>query len=156
LAARPLRAPPAEDHPQDPRVNDLCQLHIQGGSPAQPQATRSDLGFLHAEDFQQCRLVQGHRVLSPSARTIGVGSAGHHTVAPLWCLRHAVRTHSLHHPKEGGPRQSSSLRVPSRTVISEPQSRGTRQTTGPGPADRHLHRGAAPPTPTADRSWPLD
>jgi hypothetical protein len=37
------------------------------------------------KDFQQCRLVKGHRALCPFARTIGVGLADHRTVAaPTW------------------------------------------------------------------------
>ena len=39
-----------------------------------------DLQYL--QQLEQGRLIQGHRVLCPSAKTIGVGFADHHTVAP--------------------------------------------------------------------------
>ena len=67
-----------------------------------------DLGGLQCiQDFQQGRLVQGHRVLCPSARTIGVGLADHHTVALLRASGTPSGPGYLHHQKGRGPRLHS-------------------------------------------------
>jgi hypothetical protein len=80
----------------------------------------------------QGRLVQGHRVLCPSARTIGVGLADHHTMAPL-------RDHSrernldLHHPRGRHHTSSSSTRE---TQDRRPDWMTSRSTDRSSPASR--------------------
>jgi hypothetical protein len=70
------------------------------GRPADPVV---DLGgFECFQDFQDCRLVQGHRVLSRSARTIGVGSRWPSHSGPSHVLRHAARADYLHHRRGRG------------------------------------------------------
>jgi hypothetical protein len=68
-----------------------------------------DLGGLQClQHFQQCRLVQGHRVSVSFRENHWRGLADHHTVAPSGMRRHAVRTEDLHHHLGRHP----ALRVP--------------------------------------------
>jgi hypothetical protein len=70
---------------------------------ASPAADRSRLsaglgraleGFEHIE---QGRLVQSHRVVCPSARTIGMDLVDHHTMAFINMVTYAEKADDLHH-----------------------------------------------------------
>jgi hypothetical protein len=65
-------------------------------------------GLEYLQDFQQCRLVKGHRALCPFARTIGVGLADHRTVAAPTCS-YAVAA-LLPTPLEGTPLEQAKTR----------------------------------------------
>jgi hypothetical protein len=55
------------------------------------------LGRITAENFQQCRLVQGHRVLVSFRENHRRGLADHHTAAPPACAGTPSGTDYLHH-----------------------------------------------------------
>jgi hypothetical protein len=49
--------------------------------------------------LEQGRLVQSHRVMCPSARTIGVELADHHSMAFTNVVAHAEKAGDLHHKR---------------------------------------------------------